>query len=560
MPDEELDRHLETSECPDDFTRMYPKVCVADFGLVFDTRTDVLLNPPPGAGTLGYRPPEQIGFGVGHNSRRFARPPNPERYKHTTAHNVWGIGKVLFDAMTGFGFKVIQNALDNLEEAKYEERGGHFLSRRWVDEYTDVELANLVHQCLSPQAAQRPSLDDILNQTSAKIKELQHHLENAGTETMRKARLYFREKELNYLVPGPRLADFECNDYTYLQVRFRNPEVPVDLPEAIWGDWLRENSGRLAQLYPGEHRKVTGKGQVSLGDHGEVIPADNDGLVDPIRTGANRDIPDKLPVFQQPPRPRTVDRQSVPQPPPNQNMVQPPMVHQGQVPPQPVPQAQTDQQRRYQQGIDGIDNYPVAHMLAQPHLQNVQPWGGGNAEPGSSRDVAPIINSETGSAHQPFVGNVQPRGNGNVGRLASNDVGPDLTALGRNFNFSSRPPSRRQRSRRPSPQMKIEHQSEQRPRLSQMVGVTRQRMRSPPPPSTIADDDAALKLYEEADMKGLRAECKHRKLSVKLAGKGITKKFLAKALVRADRAGNTGRGVPKKKKKKLQGSKGRRKR
>ena len=55
MPDEELDRHLETSECPDDFTRMYPKVCVADFGLVFDTRTDVLLNPPPGAGTLGYR-------------------------------------------------------------------------------------------------------------------------------------------------------------------------------------------------------------------------------------------------------------------------------------------------------------------------------------------------------------------------------------------------------------------------------------------------------------------------------------------------------------------------
>lgn len=109
----------------------YPDIRISDFGISAYTSLDDAQNPHNlDGGTDGYKPPEQTQK---HDQwgQSFGKPPSDDRDKWTTAHNVWCVGKTIFDLMT----LETQGRLDQLklhtDNEEYIHRGQHFLQQGW---------------------------------------------------------------------------------------------------------------------------------------------------------------------------------------------------------------------------------------------------------------------------------------------------------------------------------------------------------------------------------------------------------------------------------------------
>lgn len=248
---------------PDDFTSLYPRICLADFGCSRD------LSPSDGrwseitGGTNYYireseshqgvaRPtsnvltliaPEQSGWGS-----KYENPPNIVDDPYTIKHSIWALGKTVFDAIIRAPSEYLEelNSISSEnqdpDEEKHKTNGNHMLEEDYQfignETYTD-ELLDLVRDCLNPNATARITLDKLLKRTTVGIERFQEVWKRNRPGKRKLFKLYFKTDELDALPLGKYqrvVPDLE----TYVAVKYRDPERALTMPRERWAQ-IEEN-------------------------------------------------------------------------------------------------------------------------------------------------------------------------------------------------------------------------------------------------------------------------------------------------------------------------------
>lgn len=260
----------ETDANPEIVPNLYPSIKVSDFGLSRYVNTDDRIlddyaddDYHPGPGTLGFQPPEQTGWGEywwGEYSRRTP---------WTSAHNVWTVGKIVFDLIC----HTDHNEVDDLMETEcpnifdegekiFNRRNGHFMVQNWDPLFTKIQgpentktwyyspkLKDIIRDCLFPAAARRPPARVLLRcakagrDTYLKSLDAKHNSRTPAANRKRKrhplrytspaaeTRLYFRHSEISAMGKGPMKLDNETQRELYKPLRRgHDPDYPMLRP------------------------------------------------------------------------------------------------------------------------------------------------------------------------------------------------------------------------------------------------------------------------------------------------------------------------------------------
>lgn len=110
----------------------FPEIRISDFGLSVYTNENEIDNPMSftEGGTDGYKPPEQTqhkdNWGVD-----FESPPSTTRDGFTKAHNIWCVGKIIYDVMTLESPGTLDRLRKATTEDDYVANQNHFIGGLW---------------------------------------------------------------------------------------------------------------------------------------------------------------------------------------------------------------------------------------------------------------------------------------------------------------------------------------------------------------------------------------------------------------------------------------------
>ena len=236
----------------------FPELRLADFGLTVYKDGTEPANHDDDAGTPYHMPPEQTEHG--RDKWRIL----PHALPYQKPHNVWAVGKTLFDIMCHFDSSWLERLwMDKISGTSIINRGiidpddEHFMDQdfsemlkhpeiAWVDAAEDMpyteELMKIVFDCLKPMPEQRPSTADLLEraiEVRAEWLEGQQMGKKARVFTVRdSAKVFFEENEINNM---PRGAANYGNDESFARLYRRqqqrgDPDWPrLQGPLEKWG-------------------------------------------------------------------------------------------------------------------------------------------------------------------------------------------------------------------------------------------------------------------------------------------------------------------------------------
>lgn len=245
----------------------YPTIKLADFGLS-------VYSGPRNAGefsggTPSYYPPEQLDWG--NWFQRQNRPINPADH-WTAKHNIWAIGKVLYDFVTMSPVdrldKIMTLEPPYLPLRDYLANDNHYLPERYCDPIMpySLSLQQLVRDCLAPRPSDRPDPDELLSRTLSGLKEAREDVYE-GTEATAPGhsslyRLWYRGNEIHNMPLGPLPSD--PNDDDWARATHRDPNgTPLKLPEQVWKAWLDAKARGEAPPAPPSPNRLAADVQLS---------------------------------------------------------------------------------------------------------------------------------------------------------------------------------------------------------------------------------------------------------------------------------------------------------
>ena len=246
---------VQNTGAAEDRSDRFPSVKLADFGTAMLTTSEDPCNPPPkgkGGGTPNYYPPEQSQWLSDYkNAPNKHGPPdqkgNPTRDRWTAAHMVYQVGKVVWDAMQHSKSGKMTDKQEDMNMEKYIAKGHHFLEASDVEEGspTDKDMIDLLLKCMTPEARQRPDTGSLVEITRKGLRRamngwVQKDAADTGRDASSKKpdkvhlRLFFKDREIEDMPLGNRRCG--PTEETYLDVRYRDPRHPVELPAEKWYD------------------------------------------------------------------------------------------------------------------------------------------------------------------------------------------------------------------------------------------------------------------------------------------------------------------------------------
>lgn len=186
----------------------------------------------------------------------------------TPAHNVWTVGKIVFD----LSCHADHDDLDDLMKTEcpytfegekiFNRRRGHFMVKNWDPLFAKIQgpnnvqswhysskLKDIIRDCLFPEAARRPGTQALLDQAKAgrdtylNSLHIKHDSKTPAAIRKRKRmplrflspaaenRLYFRHDEINTMGRGPMRLEAEARREVYKSLRRgHDPDYPMLRP------------------------------------------------------------------------------------------------------------------------------------------------------------------------------------------------------------------------------------------------------------------------------------------------------------------------------------------
>ncbi|KAJ9617019.1 hypothetical protein H2200_000740 [Cladophialophora chaetospira] len=246
----------------------YPSALTSDFGVAAYTTYSgegPKKNPDDleWRGTKKYKLPEQTHYGYGWDiapdegwmrtrcedadeiqrfkaenlNRKIGRPFEPSM-------NIYGVGQTIFELVTLIPDYGHLHNIRARSWKKYRENGNHQIKESdistWPSDVYSAKLRGLVHRCLDPTPAKRPTPLDLLHLTRQGLREA---TKSAATPP----RVYYRDHEIQDMPLGDAMFDPVQTDFVVLvRDEFVNPDFPaLKLPREKFDDDLLTGWGGL---------------------------------------------------------------------------------------------------------------------------------------------------------------------------------------------------------------------------------------------------------------------------------------------------------------------------
>ncbi|EXJ93968.1 serine/threonine protein kinase [Capronia coronata CBS 617.96] len=280
-----------------------PEPLLSDYGMSDYTSISDMRNPFSywWRGTRAYKATEQLFYGA-----HWKSPPNgaitwihDEKgrrldYKHARAmQRKWNYknpaGDISFDhSLNIYGAGATMYAVTTLSRdrrlirvrakhySKYRQNGNHQVSkvRTKLPGVYSSRLRHLIHRCIDPDPANRPSQVELMDATLRGLRLAERRVRRARAEAHAAAggdvnvtppplpeeKLYYRDHEINDLPLGDAPFHAQADDFEYLvRDQFVNPDIPrLKLPKTKYGrfpeDWNRP-AGNWRTLYSETNRE-----------------------------------------------------------------------------------------------------------------------------------------------------------------------------------------------------------------------------------------------------------------------------------------------------------------
>ncbi|ERF72103.1 hypothetical protein EPUS_02894 [Endocarpon pusillum Z07020] len=256
---------------------VYPVVKVGDFGLASLTNHLDPRNPqsfvkngtawylPPESRAKEYRdkykewedPPFDIDGATSSDYKDAEGKPDYSNRKVDSSHNVWGFGLTMHELLTHQEAKVFSDHVNAVTEDEYNAWGRNTIPNLVTkkDPEYSYELRHLVRRCLNLKPSLRPTVEQILEVTGAKIKEYETEVAKItrgatdpvthAKNTYQLPKLFFKENEINNMPLGPHMQEFGWDD-RYLAL-FAFDEDRYAAP--VWGPIQHPNRPAFARYY-----------------------------------------------------------------------------------------------------------------------------------------------------------------------------------------------------------------------------------------------------------------------------------------------------------------------
>jgi len=166
-------------------------------------------------------------------------------YKFLSPHNVWCMGKLMYDLLTlAWPFSLDENMENTTEARYYGEYNEHTIPEIKTNrkpEYSTL-IRDLIRECLHIKIAKRPTPEQIFERTQRGLEAVVRSREGE-TGDRNGPRLYYMGNEINHMPLGDAGLDFSHEDWAAVKKEFFVNPLWQPLLSGRWTDAV--SSGKL---------------------------------------------------------------------------------------------------------------------------------------------------------------------------------------------------------------------------------------------------------------------------------------------------------------------------